>query len=146
MTARSLPVVVAVLARLGHPSPAMGSGNRAMAHGPLLFDLPPVVERAIWFLADGAECDLRIAALARRLNLSPRAVQYGFREHLGVTPTALLRLLRLEFAHRELVAADGARGLGVGDVAAKYHFFNAGRFAALHLATYGELPSRSLAA
>ncbi|PRC60869.1 AraC family transcriptional regulator, partial [Mycobacterium sp. ITM-2017-0098] len=41
-------------------------------------------------------------------DVTPRAIQYAFREHLNTTPLEYLRRVRLERAHQELKSADPA--------------------------------------
>ena len=65
--------------------------------------------------------------LARECGVTPRALQYAFRKHLGCTPQDYLRRVRLDLARQAL--RDGSSE-SVSDVAARYGFFNPGRFAA----------------
>ena len=57
---------------------------------------------------------------------------------------AFYRRLRLACAHRELTDAHPGNGVTVGSVAARYGFYNAGRFAAEYSDTYGVRPGESL--
>jgi transcriptional regulator GlxA family with amidase domain len=70
-------------------------------------------------------------------------VQLAFRRHLGVTPLAYLRRVRLEGAHRELLSACPDR-VTVTMVAADWRFTNVSRFSGYYRAAYGVSPAQTL--
>jgi AraC-like DNA-binding protein len=74
--------------------------------------------------------------LAVHAGMSPRALQAGFHEIVGMSPTAYLRGVRLERARDDLLA-----GAMVTDVAVRWGFFHLGRFAQHFRQRFGELPS-----
>lgn len=76
-----------------------------------------------------------MAALA---GTSVRRLQEGFRRWLGCTPTTYLRDLRLQRAHADLLADPAPT---VSDVAARWGFSSASRFAAAYRQRYGVPPS-----
>jgi transcriptional regulator GlxA family with amidase domain len=72
-----------------------------------------------------------------------RSLQEGFRQHVGVSPMAYLRRVRLEHAHAELSEPrDGQRS--VAAVAHRWGFGHLGRFAAAYRERYGVSPSDTL--
>jgi AraC-like DNA-binding protein len=81
--------------------------------------------------------------LARRVGVGVRGLQAGFTRHVGASPMAHLRQVRLVQAHLELQAADPAR-VSVADVAAGWGFTHLGRFAASYRDRYGCPPSHTL--
>jgi AraC-like DNA-binding protein len=97
----------------------------------------------VTFIDEHAYEPIAIADIAAAAFVSARAVQLAFRRHLGTTPTAYLRRVRLEHAHRQLQAADPAL-LTVTAVARRWGFPSASRFTASYRAAYGILPSRTL--
>ncbi|MDT0182797.1 helix-turn-helix transcriptional regulator [Microbacterium sp. ARD31] len=99
------------------------------------------LRRAVRLMEERAQEDLSVGQLARACRVTPRALQYAFRRHLGCTPMAYLRRLRLDLARQEL--RDGAAST-VGDAAARYGFFNPGRFAAGYREAFDENPSDTL--
>jgi len=100
------------------------------------------IRRAKAFIDDNADRPLTIAQVAAAARLSVRALQLGFQRTLGTTPTAYLREVRLDAARHELLELDGdAR---VVDVARHWGFANAGRFAALYRARFGETPGATV--
>ncbi|GAB2596955.1 hypothetical protein Aab01nite_72410 [Paractinoplanes abujensis] len=105
---------------------------------------PAAVRRAVTYIDANAHLPLRVGEIAAAAGTSARALQYGFRRHLGTTPLHYLSRVRLELARRELQEADPARGDTVGAVATRWGFANAGRFAAAYRAAYGVLPSDTL--
>ena len=101
------------------------------------------VRRAVTFIHEHAPEDITVADIAAAAHVTARAVQLAFRRHLDTTPTEYLRRVRLEHAHRELLAADPARE-SVTAVAYRWGFASPSRFAARHRAIYGILPSQAL--
>jgi len=99
------------------------------------------VRRAASFIEDHAHEDVSVAQLARACGVTPRALQYAFRRHLGCTPVAYLRRVRLDLVRQAL--RDGS-ALTVSDAAARYGFFNPGRFAAGYREVFHENPSDTL--
>lgn len=107
-------------------------------------EVPASVCRALAFIQEHLQKPIQIGEVAAVAGVSPRALQYGFRRHVGMRPMDYLRLIRLEHAHRVLCSATEADGLTVRGVAKEWGFGNAGRFAADYRAMYGESPSRTL--
>ncbi|PRC47715.1 AraC family transcriptional regulator, partial [Mycobacterium sp. ITM-2017-0098] len=69
---------------------------------------PRMLRRALDFIRDNAQYDISIRDIASAADVTPRAIQYAFREHLNTTPLEYLRRVRLERAHQELKSADPA--------------------------------------
>ncbi len=61
-----------------------------------------------------------------------------------MTPTAYLRRVRLDHAHRELVGAADGDGLTVTEVAYRWGFSSPSRFAERYRAAFGVAPSQTL--
>ncbi|QUQ68576.1 helix-turn-helix transcriptional regulator [Kutzneria sp. CA-103260] len=105
---------------------------------------PDTVRRAVAFIDDHAQADLAVADIAAAIHVSVRTVQLAFRRHLGTTPMGYLRRVRLTHAHAELVAADPTTDITVTAIAARWGFFQLGRFAAAYRAAYGCTPHQTL--
>ncbi|MCO8272143.1 AraC family transcriptional regulator [Actinoplanes sp. TRM 88003] len=101
---------------------------------------PAVLRRATSFIEEHPANPLTVAEIADAAGVGIRALQTAFRRHLGVTPMAYLRRVRLDHVHRELRAG----GVTVQDSARRWGFANLGRFAAEYRAEYGETPSQTL--
>jgi len=101
------------------------------------------LRRAVAFIDEHAQEDVTMAGVAAAAFVTIRAVQLAFRRHLDTTPMEYLRRVRLDHAHRQLIAADPA-GESVTAVAYRWGFTSPGRFAAAYRKAYGVLPSRSL--
>lgn len=104
---------------------------------------PPGLRRAVAFIHDNADIEIGLREIATAVGLSPRAVQYMFRQHLCVTPLEYLRQVRMEHAHRELQAADPALTT-VNAIAVRWGFAHAGRFSVAYKQTFGIEPSATL--
>lgn len=101
------------------------------------------LRRAMTFIEDNAHRDIGLADIAGAVHVTPRAVQYAFSRHTGLTPLGYLRHVRLHHAHTEL--RDSLPGTTtVSAVATRWGFTHQGRFAAAHHAAYGVSPSTSL--
>jgi AraC-like DNA-binding protein len=86
-----------------------------------------------------------VADIAKAVGLSVRALDEGFRRHVGTSPMAYLRQVRLARAHDELVASD-ADVTTATIIAYNWGFWNYGRFAAAYRRRYGCTPSETLRA
>jgi AraC-like DNA-binding protein len=102
------------------------------------------LRRAIAFIDEHAHIDLSVVDIAAAANVSVRAVQFAFRRHLDTTPMAYLREVRLDRAHRELLAAEPSCGNTVTAIAARWGFHSHSRFAAKYRHTYGVTPHHTL--
>lgn len=101
------------------------------------------LRRATEYIDGHAAEDVTVADIAAAASVTIRAVQLAFRRHLDTTPTEYLRRVRLDLAHRQLIAAD-PRDESVTAVAYRWGFSSPGRFSAAYRKVYGVLPSRSL--
>jgi AraC-like DNA-binding protein len=126
-------VVASVLARA-----------RRELSGPRLQSATNLVTRARDMIHDRASEPISLAALAAELGVSLRAIQMGFRQQYGLSPSAYLRARRLELARIKLLA--GSTNTTVTEVALECGFVNIGAFAGHYCRTFGELPSQTLAA
>jgi AraC-like DNA-binding protein len=108
---------------------------------------PAVRPAAVRDAMDVVEADpgapLTVGQLAKHCHVSVRTLQEGFQRHLGMSPTAYLREVRLRRAHGELRSADPSRST-VASIAHRWGFTHLGRFAAVHKARYGESPTHTL--
>lgn len=104
---------------------------------------PAVLHRAIDFIHHNAARDIGISDVAAAVFLTPRTVQYMFRKHLGTTPTAHLREVRMKRAREELLAGDRSMTT-VAAVAARWGFAHTGRFAVHYRDVYAESPHETL--
>ncbi|ORV46196.1 hypothetical protein AWC00_04525 [Mycobacterium conspicuum] len=84
-----------------------------------------------------------VSTLAARCCVSVRSLQHGFQRHLGTTPMAYVREVRLRRAHQNLLESDPSTAT-VAAVAYRWGFSNLGRFAAAHAARYREPPVQTL--
>jgi AraC-like DNA-binding protein len=86
---------------------------------------------------------LDLPGLYAASGVSPRTLDYAFHEHLGMSPGAFIRKLRLHRLRRALLASDAGEST-VTDLAYHLGFTHLGRLAALYRQTFGELPSATL--
>jgi AraC-like DNA-binding protein len=93
----------------------------------------------------GAHLPLTTSTLAAQCHFSVRALQEGFRRHLGMSPMAYVRVVRLRRAHCDLRSADPSHTT-VGAIAHRWGFTHLGRFAAAHKTMFGETPLQALRA
>ena len=86
---------------------------------------------------------LSIRDIAAELGITVRSLQLGFRKHLGRTPLQFLLERRLALARERLL--DPQFGGNVQYVAMSCGFVNMSKFSSRYRATFGELPSATLA-
>lgn len=84
-----------------------------------------------------------LARLADIAGVGQRSLQKGFQRHVGVSPMAYVRKVRLGRAHDELAIADPAKTT-VAEVATRWGFLHLGRFAGEYRRRYGGPPSETL--
>jgi len=103
----------------------------------------PILRRAVDYIHANCARDITMADIASAVNVTPRAVQYMFRRHLGTTPMAYLRQVRLDRARHDLLAADPACDT-VSGIATRWGFAHIGRFSQVYRVEFGESPSVTL--
>lgn len=104
---------------------------------------PRAIRAAVALFEASPENTPTMTELARAAGVSIRSLQVGFQQYMGMSPTEYLRDLRLQRVHDELAAA-GADGRTVADVAYSWGFNHLGRFAQMYRKRFGELPSQTI--
>ena len=104
---------------------------------------PAAIRTAIDIIEAAPDEPLTTAGLAADCHVSVRALQEGFRRHVGMSPMAYVRMVRLDRAHEQLRSADPSLTT-VASIAHRWGFTHLGRFAAAHAAKYGEAPGQTL--
>jgi transcriptional regulator GlxA family with amidase domain len=106
---------------------------------------PAAVRDAMDIIEAGPHLPLTTSVMAKQCHVSVRALQEGFQRHLGMSPMAYLRAVRLRRAHRDLRSADPVHTT-VACIAHRWGFTHLGRFAAAHQRMYGQTPLQALRA
>jgi AraC-like DNA-binding protein len=106
---------------------------------------PAAVRNAMDIIEAGPHLPLTTSTLAKQCHVSGRTLQEGFRRHLGMSPMAYLRVVRLRRAHRDLRSANPSHS-SVASIAHRWGFTHLGRFAAAHQTMFGETPLKALRA
>lgn len=100
-----------------------------------------VIHRAARLIEEHCAEQLGTPDIAAAVQLSVRALQAGFRAHLGTTPMAYLRMVRLQRIHAML--SDGSAS-SVTEAALRWGMPHLGRLAVDYRAAYAESPSQTL--
>jgi AraC-like DNA-binding protein len=106
---------------------------------------PKVVRTAVDLIEEHPERSWTTTDLAREVGISVRALQEGFRRHVGLPPLTYLREVRLNRAHAEL-AASAAGAVTVAHIAMKWGFGHLGRFGTAYRRKFGVTPQHTLRA
>jgi AraC-like DNA-binding protein len=106
---------------------------------------PAAVRDAMSIIEARPHLPLTSSTLARQCHVSVRTLQAGFQRHLGMSPMAYVRVVRLRHAHRDLCSADPTHNT-VAAIAHSWGFTNLSRFAAAHKTMYGQTPLQVLRA
>ena len=101
------------------------------------------VARADAYLLAHVDARVSLAQLCRIVGLRERALRNAFYDLHGVSPKRYGLWLRLNGVRRELCRA-GPRQATVTSIAARYGFYELGRFAGAYKAMFGERPSATL--
>lgn len=116
---------------------------RAALEGEAADPAPYAVRTTIEVIEAEADQPLTVSTLAQRSHVSVRSLQQAFQRHVGMTPMAYLREVRLRRAHQDLLESDPS-AVTVASVAYRWGFTNLGRFAAAHTSRYREPPALTL--
>lgn len=100
---------------------------------------PRTVRRAIAHIEAHAHEPLTLEDIAAAAGISGRGLQHVFRRTLDTTPTEYLRRVRLSAAHEELRSGTA---VSVAQVAKRWGFSSASRFARYHREHYGKNPAQ----
>ena len=101
------------------------------------------IRNALALIEDRPADIVTVGDIASAVGLSVRALDDGFRRHIGMPPMTHLRNVRMARAHDELIAAH-PDSTSATIVARKWGFGHYGRFAAKYQERYGRKPSESL--
>lgn len=104
---------------------------------------PALVRRAVAFIEDHAWEPLTVPDIAGAVGVGVRVLQTAFRAHLGTTPSARLREVRMSGAHEALAAGDPSTTT-VAEVAGAWGIWHLGRFSVEYRRRWGESPSQTL--
>jgi AraC-like DNA-binding protein len=105
---------------------------------------PGPVARAVELIQEQPGAPWSTSSLAREVHLSVRALQEGFKRHVGRPPTSYLRDVRLRHVHDELRSAVPG-STTVSSVASRLGIVHMGRFAGAYRSAFGESPRETLA-
>jgi len=104
---------------------------------------PRFIRRAEDFIHAHAGESLTLGTIAAASAVSSRTLVRGFHKYKDRSPMSYLLSVRLDRAHRELLAGN-LEDVSVTAVATKWGFSNLGRFAALYRQRFGENPATTL--
>lgn len=113
------------------------SAHRRHREQPLL---PRSLSRALDYLDAHAQSEVLLTDIAAAACVSVSSLLRHFNEHLGLTPMAYLRQLRLDRARAELHQGNAGR---IAELAQRWGFQSAGKFSQAYLRRFGERPSES---
>ena len=105
--------------------------------------VPFYVKRAEAYIEAHFADPLSLADIAAQAGVSARSLQNGFQNFRNTTPMAFLRSVRLQRAHRALLAADPGTDR-VTEIALACGFNHMGEFATAYRRTFGETPKQTL--
>ncbi len=135
----------------GLASLAMTGLLRAQAHnysdqleGTRRVEAPASIRNAVELIEARAAEIVSVVEVATAAGLSVRALEEGFRRHVGKPPMTYLREFRLARIHSELQASDPDRTTAAA-VARRWGGLNHyGRFSAAYRTRYGVAPATTL--
>ncbi|GIE86235.1 AraC family transcriptional regulator [Actinoplanes regularis] len=104
---------------------------------------PRTVKRVLDVLHTEPWRQYTAAELAAIAGVGVRVLQDAFRQHVGMSPMAYLRRLRLDGVHAELSRSDPGTA-SVSEIAYRWGFTHLGRFAGAYRSRFGVSPSATL--
>ena len=135
LVASSLESLVAASVRAHHGRTAGTADRRTPT--------PREVRTVVDYIEAHADQPVSLADMASAAHMSVRALQYSLKRHVDMTPSEFLRSVRLDRAHRDLLASDASETT-VGHIAQQWGFGNLGRFSRYYMERFGRLPSQTL--
>lgn len=108
----------------------------------LIGRLPSYLLRAKDFIHANAREDLCLEDIEAAAGVSRFKLFDGFRKHMGMSPMAYLKKLRLSEVRKQLL--KGGRGTNISNVATEWGFNHLGRFASEYKKLFNEMPSATL--
>ena len=112
-------------------------------HRPAAPVRPSAVQQVVDLMNAHPEVPYSAGDLAAHAGVSLRALQAGFRRHLGVSPMTYLNEVRLTRVHAELERAEPGQ-VTTTEVAYRWGFTHLGRFSAAYREKFGHPPSETL--
>ena len=137
MSARLGRLVIAGLL-IGQPSNYSGDLS-----SPTGVEGPRAIRTAVGLIEERPMEIVTAGDIAQAVGLSVRALDEGFRRHVGRSPMAYLREVRMARAHQELADSDSDVTTATL-IACTWGFGNYGRFALAYRRRYGCTPSETL--
>lgn len=104
--------------------------------------LPHYVKSAKNHIDKRLKQGVELESLARRVGVSTRTLQYGFRQFLGLSPKAYFTQQRMMSVHQDLLEAP--RGQRVTDIVMQHGINSPGHFSAQYKEVYGVTPVQTL--
>ena len=121
----------------------LATANPATGHDHLAGNRHQLISAAVQFVDGCPEKQLSINGLAHMAGVSERKLRSSFVDFLRMSPLKYLTLRRFHQA-REVLRDGAPDELTVTSVAARFGFWDLGRFAGNYHRTFGEYPSESL--
>jgi AraC-like DNA-binding protein len=143
----TVPIMSARLARLVIAGLLIGqqSNYSGQLVAPSGVEGPRAIRTAVGLIEERPMEIVTASDIAQAVGLSVRALDDGFRRHIGSSPMAYLREVRMARAYRELVESDPDVTTATF-IACRWGFGNYGRFAVTYRNRYGCSPSETLRA
>ena len=118
------------------PAPAITAGRPAV-------ERDTIIRSALSVLESASDVAPSVDRLAQAADVSERTLRTVFGEVYGVPPARYIRLRRLNET-RKALRQLGPEGSSVTEIAARFGFWDFGRFAREYRQVFGELPSETL--
>ena len=130
-------------ARLAQHSAEPASRNRAPQVLPFDESRRDVARLARAFIDGHFSGPVPLEDLCRATGVGVRTVQRCFKQRFGVSVTSYLKTVRLDAAHRDLIATQPSRD-SVTTIALRNGCSHLGRFSSEYRERFGQLPSETL--
>lgn len=102
-----------------------------------------LVKQAEAMIHENLDKPITLTDIYQSLYTSRRTLIYAFKDVVGMTPIAYIKVLRLNAVRRKLLASDPEM-VSVSQIAYHYGFWSAGHFARDYKTFFGQSPSQTL--
>ncbi|NEE03053.1 helix-turn-helix domain-containing protein [Phytoactinopolyspora halotolerans] len=123
---------------------AIGPDGQPVPDLELDLDVPDYVEHALRIIHKNPTEVISTAQLAQQVSIGERSLQLRFKRHLGVTPMAYVRAVRLDRIREILIDSRPGHGPTLDRISREWGFNHYGHFAAEYRNRFGERPNETL--
>ena len=100
-----------------------------------------IVKKSVDYIEEHHSGDIRLVDICGNLRISPRTLEYAFREQIGISPSRYILMRRLAGVRKDILLSDLPQQIST--YAVDRGFRHLGRFSQVYSRVFGESPSQT---